>query len=161
MGRPTKLTPEIHRRIVKAVRCGNYGEVAAQSEGVDKRTFYRWMELGQSDADEHEDYRQFRHAVTRARAVAERRMVNVVRTDAVQNAESARWYLERSASDRWGRRDKLTIESAVNAELDAMLAKLEAGLTPEEYDRVLAVLTSGSARAEASSDPQREPVSTH
>jgi hypothetical protein len=158
MGRPTKLTPELQRRIVKAVRCGNYGETAAASEGVDRATYYRWMERGAAGED---PFRDFCDAVTRARAIAERRMVNVVRTDATQNAESARWYLERSASDRWGRRDKLTIESAVNAELDAMLAKLEAGLSPEEYDRVLAVLTSGSAGAEASSDPQREPVSTH
>lgn len=158
MGRPTKLTPEVQRRIVKAVRCGNYGETAAASEGVQRSTYYEWMERGRKGES---PFAEFADAVTRARAVAERRMVNVVRTDAVQNAESARWYLERSASDRWGRRDKLTIESAVNAELDAMLAKLEAGLTPEEYDRVLAVLTSGSAGAEASGDPQREPVSTH
>jgi len=76
-------------------------------------------------------------------------MVTIVRVDAIENAESARWYLERSASDRWGRRDKLTIESAVNAELDAMLGKLEAGLSPDEYERVLAVLSGRDAGAEA------------
>lgn len=76
-------------------------------------------------------------------------MVRVVRTAAITDSRAAEWYLERSASDRWGRRDKLTIESAVNAELDAMLGKLEAGLSPDEYERVLAVLSGRDAGAEA------------
>jgi len=149
MGRPSKLTPEVHAAIVKAVRGGNYPEIAAQSAGVEARTFYTWMQRGESDADGDEIYRQFRQAITRARAWAERKMVGIVRRAAIDDAQSAQWYLERSASDRWGRRDKLTIESAVNAELDAMLGKLEAGLSPHEYERVLAVLAGRDLGAEA------------
>lgn len=149
MGRPSKLTPETHAAIVADVEGGSYPEVAAEIAGVDRRTFYKWMARGEADGsdDEGEPYRRFRHAVTQARAKAERMMVDIVRNDATKNAESARWYLERSAADRWGRRDKLTVETAVSAELDAMLGKLQAGLPPETYDLVLRVLAGGDAGA--------------
>ena len=162
MGRPSKLTPETAAAIVAAVESGDYPEVAAECEGVPARTFYKWMARGETEGDAAEDepYRQFRQEVTRARAKAESTMVSIVRVDAAKNAESARWYLERSAADRWGRRDKLTIETAVNAELDAMLGKLEAGLAPDEYERVLAVLAGRSAGAEASAAPGDAPT-TH
>jgi len=146
MGRPSKLTPEVQAAIVKGVRAGNYPEVAAESEGIHRATFYGWMERGRLGESPYSD---FRDAITRARAAAERKMVRIVRTAAITDSRAAEWYLERSASDRWGRRDKLTIESAVNAELDAMLGKLEAGLTPDEYERVLAVLSGRDAGAEA------------
>lgn len=161
MGRPSKLTPETQAAIVAAVEEGNYPEVAAESEGVNGRTYYRWMQQGESDAPEDEPYRQFRQAITRARAKAERSMVGIVRAAAADDPRAAEWYLERSASDRWGRRDKLTIESAVNAELDAMLGKLEAGLTPDEYDRVLSVLSGRSSGAEAPGDAADGAGATH
>ena len=53
------------------------------------------------------------------------------------------------------------IESAVNAELDAMLGKLEAGLTPDEYDRVLSVLSGRSSGAEAPGDAADGAGATH
>lgn len=161
MGRPSKLTPEVAAAIVASVESGNYPEVAAECEGVSGRTFYKWMHRGESDAAEDETYRQFRHAVTQARAKAEAAMVTLVRTDALENAESARWYLERSASDRWGRRDKLTVETAINAELDAMLGRLEARLPPDVYALVLAALTDRDAGDEAAGEPARVASTTH
>jgi len=143
MPRASKLTPELAARIAKAVSCGNYPEIAAESEGVGKTTFYRWMEQGARD--ETGPFREFRESITRARAQAERKMVRIVRRAAVDDAQSAQWYLERSASDRWGRRDKVQIENAVRDELAQALAKLEAGLKPEEFERVLAVLSNDGA----------------
>ena len=68
-----------------------------------------------------------------------------MRRAAIEDAQSAQWYLERSASDRWGRRDKVQVENAVRDELAQALAKLEAGLKPEEFERVLAVLSDDGA----------------
>lgn len=153
MGRPTKLTPEIAARIAKAVACGNYPEVAAESEGIDKRTFYRWMEQGARD--EAGPFQQFRQSITQARARAERKMVRIVRRAAPSDPQSAQWYLERSASDRWGRRDKVQIENAVRDELAQAIGKLEAALTPEEFDRVLRILAdsgTGDGAAVATDD---------
>ena len=125
MGRPTKLTPEVQARIVKAIAAGNYPEIAAESEGVGKTAYYGWMERGRKGES---PYAEFAEAVTRARARAERKMVRIVRTAAITEPQSAQWYLERSAADRWGRRDKVTVENAVRDELAQALAKLDHGI---------------------------------
>lgn len=47
LGRPTKLTATVQNKIVKALRMGNYAEVAAAYAGVSERTFYGWLERGE------------------------------------------------------------------------------------------------------------------
>jgi transposase-like protein len=146
MGRPTKLTPEIAERIAALVAEGNYAETAAECEGVNRATFYRWMEQGARD--ESGPFRDFRDSVTRARARAEHDALRVVREGMLheeRGPERAQWYLERTASDRFGRRDKVVVENAVREELDRALAKLEAALTSEEFDRVLRILAADGA----------------
>jgi len=46
MARPTKLTPEVHARITKAVRAGSHFKTAAESAGVSEATFHRWIRTG-------------------------------------------------------------------------------------------------------------------
>lgn len=158
MGRPSKLTPDTATAIVEAVEAGNYPEVAAASAGVKASTYYGWMERGRAG---EAPFVEFSEAITRARAKAEAGMVALVRTDAAKNAESARWHLERSAPDRWGRRDKLTIESAVNTELDAMLGKLEARLPADVFALVLTALADRDAGEAAPGDAAGGGVTTH
>lgn len=45
-GRSTKLTPELQSEICKLIAAGNYPEVAAEANGIDRATFYRWMAKG-------------------------------------------------------------------------------------------------------------------
>ena len=47
MARPSKLTPELMERIVRAVRAGNYPKVAARAAGISPTTYYRWMSEGE------------------------------------------------------------------------------------------------------------------
>jgi len=47
MARPTKITPEIIDAIAKLAGVGVYPYVAAQTVGVPKTTFYRWMHRAQ------------------------------------------------------------------------------------------------------------------
>jgi hypothetical protein len=67
MARPTKLTPEIHQKIVNFIRQGTYDWVAAQAAGVNAATFRRWMAAGR-EGDSR--YVEFLQAVDRARAEA-------------------------------------------------------------------------------------------
>jgi transposase-like protein len=65
----SKLTPEVHRRIVRAVRGGNYEKVAARNAGITSPTYYDWLRRG-----EHEQsgkYRDLLEAVQEAKAAAE------------------------------------------------------------------------------------------
>jgi transposase-like protein len=165
IGRPSKLTPALQERIVRAVREGNYPETAAQAEGVDRATYYRWMDKGAKVAGgndaasakaeaEARPYRDFRDAVTRARATAQRKMLGYVAKAAPKDPENARWYLERTAPDLFGRRDKLVVENLVSQELDTFLARLEQRLPPETYELVLAALADDEARGGAADEAE-------
>jgi transposase len=77
LGRPSKLTPEIHEKIVESVRRGNYVEVAAEAAGIYRGTVFRWIQ----EANEgHPDPSRanFRDALLQARAEAEATMVSLV-----------------------------------------------------------------------------------
>jgi transposase len=110
MGRPTKLTPEVQDKIVAALRAGNYQETAAMYAGVEARTFYRWMERGESDGTEDEPYRQFRQAVEKAKADAEVRDIALIDKAAHDGSwQAAAWKLERKFPHKWGRVNRTEI----------------------------------------------------
>jgi len=43
----TKLTPEITKAICKKLKTGTYAKIAAESEGITERSFYRYIERGE------------------------------------------------------------------------------------------------------------------
>ena len=46
MGRRAKLTAEVQRRIVQAIKLGATYDLASQYAGIDRSTFYNWMAAG-------------------------------------------------------------------------------------------------------------------
>lgn len=108
MGRPTKLTPEMTRRIADLVRAGNYVEVAAAAAGISRDTLYRWLKQGARTKRglAHE----FSLAIEKAQAEAEARDVTLIATAAREQWQAAAWRLERKFPDRWGRRERQTLE---------------------------------------------------
>lgn len=73
-GRKSKLTPETHDTIVKAVRAGATFENAAQAAGIDESTLYKW--LREAERNEAPDWKiQFHQDLYRARAEVEVRVV--------------------------------------------------------------------------------------
>ncbi|HEV2773893.1 MAG TPA: hypothetical protein VGV57_13895 [Thermoleophilaceae bacterium] len=133
MARPTKLTSEVSERIVRAIRAGNYPEVAAGHAGIHAATYYRWMERGalEGEAGEDDPYRQFRSEVERAIADSEAAEVGLV-IKAARDGDwrAAAWLLERRFSDRWGRRDRLE-------QLHELKEADEAGELDREIERLL------------------------
>jgi transposase len=98
-GRKPKLTRELIMRASKLLRAGNYVETVAELLGIGKTTFYRWLE----EAEERGGlFREFRDAVARAAAEAERNALAVIVRP--KTPENAKWFLERRFPDRWGRR---------------------------------------------------------
>lgn len=126
-GRPPRLTPAVHRKVVALVEGGNYLETAAAAVGINRGTLHRWLAKG-GEPDGAPIYREFRDAVDRARAVAESKRVEAIigaasgglvlerRTVekdgvtttieklAAPDPRAAEWWLERSFPKRWGRR---------------------------------------------------------
>jgi hypothetical protein len=103
VARPTKLTPEVSAKIVKAIRAGNYGEPAARSAGVSPATYYRWMKAGEKAGSgiQHD----FCEAVRNAEADAEVEAVARIRVAMPNDWRAAAHYLERRYPDRWRRHE--------------------------------------------------------
>ena len=79
-GRPSKLTPELARRICDLVRAGNYLETAAAAAGIGHDTIRDWLRKGaRARSGPHHD---FAEAFARADAEAEARHVTLISTAA-------------------------------------------------------------------------------
>ena len=99
VARPTKLTPEAEEKICRAIRAGNYPEVAVRSIGIGASTFYRWMERGRSC--ESGIHRDFYEAVRQAEGESEAHAVALVRKAAANDWRAASFLLERR--HKWAR----------------------------------------------------------
>ena len=107
MARPSKLTPEVTKRLTEAIRAGNYYEAACGYAGIHYSTFRKWMQKG--EAAKSGKYREFFEAVTRAEYEAEVRMVAQWQKHMPEDYRAIRDFLERRYPERWGRK-RLDIE---------------------------------------------------
>lgn len=73
-GRRSKLTPEVHDRIINAVRAGATFEAAAGAAGIAEWTLYRWLQEAEADGAPAWK-RAFREDLYRARDELEVRVV--------------------------------------------------------------------------------------
>ena len=110
MGRPSKFTDERSKRIISALRAGNYLETAARYGGIAYDTLNDWVKRGHTEKDGK--YRQFSEAVENARAEAEVSAVATVRAASRDQWQAAAWWLERSQPGRWGRKDRVEHEGS-------------------------------------------------
>ncbi|MFX4303012.1 IS630 transposase-related protein [Alicyclobacillus tolerans] len=109
------MTDDLQRKIVEAIRAGNYIETAAAYAGVNKSTIYDWLKRGaRGDGAE---FVSFSNAVEKALAEAEMRDVLIIGNAAKENWQAAAWRLERKFPERWGRKDRMNIQADVNAKV--------------------------------------------
>ena len=118
-GRPTKLTPELQKKIIATLSAGNHVSVTCDFVGITEHTFYGWLHRGERNApsDQAAGYPEFYQEVKRARASAEVQSVARIRQaggDGQWQADA--WFLERSIPKRWGRRN-LELTGADGGEL--------------------------------------------
>jgi hypothetical protein len=147
MGRP-KLDPALSQRIVDLVRAGNFLEVAATAVGIHRSTVHRWMQRGREQSRGR--YKKFLQQIEKAQAECESRDVALVAKAAGTDWRAATWRLERRAPRRYGPR----VQQAVQQELDAVLGRLEKGLTPEIYDQVLQLIAADDEDAVSPEQPR-------
>ena len=128
LGRPTRLTPEIQGKIVKALTAGNFRRPAVKWAGVGYRTFLTWMERG-LDEQPGQIHCDFRRAVEEAECTAEILAVARIMEAGKADVNHYKWYLERKHWQRWGKKDA---------------TRLIAAMTPGERAAVLKVLLVGT-----------------
>lgn len=89
---------------------GAYLTHAAAAVGVDRRTLYRWLEVGSSDLADGRDTQEasFAEAVGRARARGRVAMCQVIDDAAKRDWRAAAWMLERTDPELFGERLEIT-----------------------------------------------------
>ena len=111
-GRRTKLTPALQDKICEIVGDGNYTITACQAVGIDKSTYFRWLEKGAKEIDNGGGiYGDFLYAIKKAEASSEQALLSVIKKKAIDGKEwlPAMTILERRHPDRWGRKDRSTV----------------------------------------------------
>lgn len=98
-GRPSKLTPEVQKKIVKALQAGNYRAVAARFAGVSYESLITWVGRGRTATGGK--FHDFYDAVIGAETKAEMDMVKVIIRDAKFDAKHAKWFLSHRHRERW------------------------------------------------------------
>lgn len=152
------LTPEVHERIILAIRAGNYDHVAARFAGVSTRAFYNWLRWGRSATEGI--YFELYQAVERARSEVEVSAVNALRR-AWEGGDwhaAAEW-LGRKHPERWSKTATLRLDHSGGDPLADDGASKSKGLsdllTPEQVEllgRQMAQLESGQLPAPAPDD---------
>ena len=119
MARPSKLTPEIIKKLTEAIRAGNYYEAACAYAGIHYSTFRKWMQKGETAKSGK--FREFFDAVTRAEHEAEVRMVAQWQKHMPEDYRAIRDFLERRYPERWGRR--LDVKQDIKQEVQGQVTQ--------------------------------------
>lgn len=121
-GRPSKLTPDVKRRLMEAIRLGNYLYAACAFAGISIQTFHNWMDKGEKAKSG--EYLEFFDEVTRAQAEAETRMVTLWQRQIPEDWKAARDFLARRFPERWAPREKKEITGKDGGAIEVDIAEL-------------------------------------
>lgn len=112
--KPRKLNNGMITALSEAIAKGNYAVTACQLCGIPESTLYNWLSQAQKDTElgVESPYTCLMESLKKAEAQAEAELVRVVRETATKKKEwlPAITFLERRHPDRWGRRDKTTVD---------------------------------------------------
>ena len=144
-GRPTKLTPEVRERIVRAIAAGSYYAAAAQLAGITPRTFYNWMKRGREELERVEStprarirererpYVEFYKAVKQAEAEAEIKVVARWWESMKDDWRACRDFLARRFPERWAPKVRQEVTGAEGKPLE-MSIKGYVTISPDDWD---------------------------
>lgn len=101
MARPTKLTKDVQKRIVQAIKLGSTYKLAAQYGGITYKTFNEWMKLGEDS--EEGDFSEFCDAIKKAEGEAVTKWLRTIEHASADSWQAAAWKLERRYPQDYGR----------------------------------------------------------
>ena len=135
MGRPSDLTPTLRDKFCALVEEGHWLRTAAAACNIDESTVYSWIRRGKAGEN---PYAEFYDQLEQANAKVEQEALGKVRAAGKKQWKAAAWILERRFPERYGQ--TVRIEAKVRSELRDAMLKLKAGLSAEEFERVLSIL---------------------
>lgn len=132
-GRPEKLTPEIQSELAKYIAMGHYLDTAAQLAGIHRNTVNLWLKRGRKESKGK--YHDFLVAIKRALAEAEKKDVDIINSAASSGIwQAAAWKLERRYPDRWGRKDRLNLNTNEKVKKIIEIEVVDARNSPSDED---------------------------
>jgi hypothetical protein len=114
LGHYTSLTPEVHQRVLKELKVGDWPGLAAYRARVSAKSIKRWIDKGLEDVP-IEPYASFAADCIEVESEIAGRLMRVILDDAMgetpeplegmrrPNVESAKWLLERRFRFFWGK----------------------------------------------------------
>lgn len=135
MARPSKLTPEIQKKIIEAVKAGNYYEAACAYAGVSYSTLRGWIVKGEKAKSGK--YLKFLEAVRQAEAEAEARIVLQWQKAMPEDWRAAQAFLERRYPERWGKKETRIFEGGDKDK--PIKVKVEGNIDEllDQYERII------------------------
>lgn len=102
MARPTKLTPDVSKKIVDAIRLGATYELAANYAGINYDTFNEWIKKGKSGRNK--EFSEFSELVRKAEGdAAIGWLAKVEKAASDGDWHAATWKLERRYPRDYGK----------------------------------------------------------
>lgn len=146
----SRLSPELHRKIVEQCRMGTFRRHAAMAAGVTERTLSNWIRWGTTD-DAKEPYRSFAEDLLAAEAFAINNNVLYVQAAATSDWRAASWFLARKAPNEWGDKARRDLKE----QLDSILQTVEDVLGTEAATRVFQAIVDRASQEEAPAEGER------
>ncbi len=155
---PSKLTPETSKKILDMLRLGNYIETACKAAGIQRDTFYKWLERGRRKGPKDKPYVEFLAQVDEAMAMSEVRDLATIQRASATQWQAAAWRLERRYPDRWGRREQIRVDASVDGLAGFLASAFTAGaLTQGEATTATPLLGVGDEYSDDDEDDNQEP----
>ena len=120
LGRNTKLTKHLIKKISEYISQGNPFYVAAALCGVSEASFYKWKaegikllrDEGKKRTEQQKIFVEFIEAIKKAEAEAISRNVKLISEAAQTTWQAAAWYLERRHPEDFGKKERHEITGA-------------------------------------------------
>lgn len=116
-----KLNKRVCETICEGLRKGNYVTTCCRAVGISQRTYYNWKKKGEEG---EEPYATFLQKVDEAEAEGEMAMMEIIHDNAVSgNWLSSAWVLERKYPNRFGKRERMELQTDNDFKLEITTAK--------------------------------------
>lgn len=153
VGAPTKLDGAMVNRLVELAERGVTWEVAAAACGIDKSTLHGWRKKGATDLELGSPtvFADLVDRLARASAKAEALHVANIAAAGVIDWRASAFYLERRASARWGKRDKVDVDINERAQ-----PRTVSPTEPARRDTILEILATATRAPQSLDDAGQE-----
>ena len=143
-------TPEFTKRLCQLLATCARNSIAATQSGISQTTYHKWMKLGREQPDSV--FGEFAKSVHDAEDRAEMGLVTIIRSQAVNNADHAKWLLQNRK--RWRNHwvaPKTKLDVDLNGQLSVEIVRARDKALLEMADKVIAA--HGRAQPPSQSDP--------